>query len=119
MLLTDFYKLAKQNDACDLGLIYLKGWMANHPTKKNVVDFLKSQRNVRGNGAAFTPHGYLRWIFRNLLDWSELNDMDYLALHDQHNTKETNDFIMKLFGTCDLTEVSAKRLTTALIRAFS
>ena len=116
MLVTELRELAKRENACDDGLIYLDRWIKNHP-HATAVDFFKSQRNIKFDpDSCFSPHGYLRWCFRKLLDWSEVNKTEDIWYYDF--TPETLKFIKEVLGTISINNAPIKKITNVLIRAF-
>ena len=119
MLLTNFYILADQNHACGEGLNYLKNWMKKHPNKLTTTDFFNAHKNVKFDFAACSPSGYMRWIFRNLLDWSELGYGCDIPIGADFLNPKTRKFIKELLGTDQVTsDNTTRKIAEALIRAF-
>jgi hypothetical protein len=78
MLLTDFRELARNNHACKKGMNYLSQWMDAHPRTKTTTQFFKAHYKIKRDNCCYSSHGYMRWIFRYLIDWTKVIGVEVL-----------------------------------------
>ena len=113
MLISDLRKIIVNRPLtpCQSGLEWFDELSKNH---KYTTSFFKSLKNEEKTPLAYTPYGYLVWIFWHCLDWTEIIDNDY-CLFDNNNYIL---FMQSNFNINCALEMETKDLCEALVRAF-
>ena len=116
MLVTELRELAVEEGACIQGLDYLDQWIKKHPNA-TASEFFISQRNVsRNTFTAFSPHGYLRWCFRKMLNWQEVNVLPDIMWSI---SIKAHELLKEILNSDTVIEASPRKLADALARAYA
>ena len=113
MLITEFRELVVKEHPCESGLEWLDDWIAKHP-KGTTSQFFKAKRNVSRSGLAYTPNGYLVWLFCHLLDWSK--EQDGIEVYEHFYKSQT--MCQKLLDSYEPWSAKPSKLADALSRAY-
>ena len=125
MLLSDFTNILIANSPCHEGMKWYEEVTRSHAT---TTTFFKSLKKIKKAAVInpdasfnkyqhYSPHGYLVYMFRMMLDWSEV-DSDIMYYSKHMNSTQYRKFIKKHFNVENDFDISIPKLCDALTRAF-
>jgi len=112
-----FLLMISEEDACKEGTAWVRRWVRQNPNTP-ISQFFLSKTEVKTEHWAYCPHGYLRWAFSRMLDWSEVQGKGQFRLGFWPNDR-VEDFLLKNWGHTSLSGITPKQLALALAQAYS